>query len=60
MEETFFMTRKEIAKTVPCSPNFFDQHIRYTQDFKDIVSEKRIGDKLLFPRKQVEEYLESL
>ncbi|EJO02394.1 hypothetical protein [Oenococcus oeni] len=60
MEETFFMTRKEIAKKVPCSPNFFDQHIRYTQDFKDAVSEKRIGDKLLFPRKQVEEYLESI
>ncbi|EJN93092.1 hypothetical protein AWRIB304_16 [Oenococcus oeni AWRIB304] len=54
------MTRKEIAKKVPCSPNFFDQHIRYTQDFKDAVSEKRIGDKLLFPRKQVEEYLESI
>ncbi|MFT8753287.1 MAG: DNA-binding protein [Oenococcus oeni] len=60
MEETFFMTRKEITKKIPCSPNFFDQHIRYTQDFKDVVSEKRIGDKLLFPRKQVEKYLESL
>ncbi|MDN6899541.1 DNA-binding protein [Oenococcus sicerae] len=60
MEETFFMTRQQVAQKIPCSKNFFDQQIRYTQNFKDIVREKHVGGKILFPRKQVEEYLEQL
>ncbi|KGO31655.1 DNA-binding protein [Oenococcus alcoholitolerans] len=59
-KESYFMTRKQIAQIIPCSTNFFDEHIRYSQDFKDIVSEKHLSNKVLFPRKQVEEFLESL
>ncbi len=60
MEESYFMTRKQIAEKIPCSANFFDEKIRYSQNFKDIVSEKNLSGKVLFPRKQVNEYLESV
>ncbi|OIL58337.1 helix-turn-helix domain-containing protein [Oenococcus oeni] len=60
MEEPFFMTRKQVAEIIPCSLNSFDQQIRYGKEFTEIVSEKHLGGKILFPRKQVEEYLRSI
>ncbi|OIL49630.1 helix-turn-helix domain-containing protein [Oenococcus oeni] len=45
---------------IPCSLNSFDRQIRYGKEFTEIVSEKHLGGKILFPRKEIEEYLRSI
>ncbi|WP_080486098.1 hypothetical protein, partial [Oenococcus oeni] len=58
--EPFLITRKEVATKLRCSVDNFDRRIRYSRDFKDYVSEKNIGGKILFFKSQIDDYIENL